>query len=115
MIFYSHSVKNIVLSTIRSNFHYLFFNQLNFENLECIYKIVYLDIDKKTFFNYIYNLKEKYSFIFYNNTNIGNSISDSYKLCLAKQLDLHYKIIIFLFLYYIIQINQLNVELLYSN
>ncbi len=91
LILSSQYVKQLVSSTIRSNFHYLFFNQLNFENLECIYKIVYLDIDKKTFFNYIYNLKEKYSFIMYDNTNIGDSVADNYKLCKAKEIKYNIK------------------------
>lgn len=77
-------VKNIVSSTIRANAHYIFFNQLNLSNLECVYEMLYLDIDKKTFFKYIYNVKEQYSFIFYNNTQLGKNISDLYRLCKAK-------------------------------
>ena len=86
----SQYVKTLVSSTIRSNFHYLFFNQLNFENLECIYKIVYIDIDKKSFFNFIYNIKEKYAFFFYDNT--GKQLNESYKLVRADIINFKIKI-----------------------
>ena len=83
LILSSQYVKQLVSSTIRSNFHYLFWNQLNLDNLECIYRIVYLNIDKKSFFQWVYNVKERFAFIFYDNTHIGNDISENYKLCKA--------------------------------
>ena len=89
LILSSQFVKYLVSSTIRSNFHYLFFNQLNSENLECIYKIVYIDIDKKSFFNFIYNIKEKYAFIYYDNT--GKQLNESYKLVKANIIDFKIK------------------------
>ena len=90
LILSSQYVKKLVSSTIRSNMHYLIYNQLNMENLECIYKIVYLDIDKKTFFNYIYNIKERYTFVFYN--NMGQDLKDSYKLIKAEEKNFKLKL-----------------------
>ena len=53
--------------------------------LQVIYDTVYLDIDKKEFFQFIYNLKQRYVFIWYNNIS-GNMIQDSYKLVKAREV-----------------------------
>lgn len=79
IILSSQYVKSLVSSAIRSNFHLLFFNQLNFNNLQCVYEMVYINIDKKEFFKFIYSIKEKFTFIYYN--NMGCPIEEAFKLC----------------------------------
>lgn len=61
--------------------HYLFFNQVWYTSLETIYDWVYININKREFFEYVYSIKEKYVFVFYNN---GGSVEDWFKLCKAK-------------------------------
>ena len=70
---------------IRTNSHYIIWNELPMSGLQVIYDTVYLDIDKKEFFQFIYNLKQRYVFIWYNNIS-GNMIQDSYKLVKAREV-----------------------------
>ena len=68
--------KNLISACIKNNMHYLFFNEVSYNSLETLYDSVFIKCNKREFFEYIYEHKGKYVFMFYEN---GGDINDCFK------------------------------------
>lgn len=87
-IIWAQYTKNLIWATVKNNMHYLLFNQVSYTWLETIYDSVFIKTNKREFFEYIFDIKEQYTFVFYKN---GGNIDECFKLCKAKIINYNVK------------------------
>lgn len=80
--------KGLFTSSIRGNINYVFFNDLNYEGEDAIYKTIHIPFKYNEFHNFIDNNNDDYKFIMYDNNEKNKK--ERIKIVKAKILDLQF-------------------------